>query len=59
MIDLSGVLGRLADDLWGSVDGLVPAGSAGDVIGGVLKLPAALLYGSSNLFWGFGSHGPA
>jgi hypothetical protein len=27
------VLGRLADDLWGSVDGIVPAGSAGNVIG--------------------------
>ena len=33
MIDLSGVLGGLADDLWGSVDGIVPAGSAGNVIG--------------------------
>lgn len=53
------MLGRLADDLWGSVDGIVPAGSAGNVIGGVLRLSAALLYGSAYLFWGFGSHGHA
>lgn len=59
MPDVSGSLAGAAQTLWGSVDGIVPAGSAGNVIGGVLKLPAALLYGSSNLFWGFGSHGPA
>ncbi|MDN4507209.1 hypothetical protein, partial [Dietzia maris] len=28
-------------------------------IGGVLRLSAALLYGSAYLFWGFGSHGHA
>lgn len=59
MIDLSGALKGYAQQLWDSVDGIVPAGSVGDVIGGVLKLPAALLFGSANLFWGFGSHGPA
>ena len=59
MPDVSGSLAGAAENLWGSVGGLVPAGSLGDAIGGVLKLPAALLYGLANLFWGFGSTAPA
>lgn len=59
MPDISGALAGFADQLWGSAGGLTPPGPLGDVIGGLLKLPAALLYGSSNLAWGFGSHGPA
>lgn len=59
MPDISGSLAGVAGDLWGSVGGIVPPGSLGDAIGGVLKLPAALLYGLANLFWGFGSAAPA
>lgn len=59
MPDISGSLEDMADTVWGSADGIAPGGSVGDVIGGVLKIPAALLYGLSNLFWGFGSTGPA
>lgn len=55
MPDISGSLDELGDTVWSSVNGIVPGGSLGDVIGGVLKIPAALLYGLSNLFWGFGS----
>lgn len=59
MPDVSGSLEDLADSLWGSADGIAPPGSLGDVVGGVLNLPAALLYGLSILFWGYGSTGPA
>lgn len=58
MPDISGSLQNLAYTTWNSVDDMVPGGSLGDVIGGVLKIPAALLYGLSNLFWGFGSTAP-
>lgn len=55
MPDISGSLDGLGETLWGSAEGIAPSGSLGDVIGGVLKLPAALIYGLSYIFWGFGS----
>lgn len=52
---ISGSLGDIADPMWGSADRIAPGGSLGDLVGGLLKLPANLIYGSEEIVWGFGS----
>jgi hypothetical protein len=62
MPDISGSLSDLGDALWnpaaGSANSL-PAGPIRDLVGGILMLPGNLLFGSSEIFWNFGSRGPA
>ena len=54
-MNISGSLWDLGDEIHGSVDGIVPSGSIGDVLHGVLYAPTAVLYLVSDLLWGFGS----
>lgn len=47
----------LSDSLLGSVAEIAPPGngSLSDVAFGILSIPATLLYGLSEILWGFGS----
>lgn len=54
-MNISGSLANLGHEVHGSIDGIIPGGSLGDVMHGVLSLPAAVLYLAANLVWGFGS----
>ena len=54
-MNISGSISDLGDEIHGSVDGIVPSGSIGDVLHGVLYAPTAVLYLVSDLLWGFGS----
>lgn len=52
---LSQLLWNISDSLWGSAANVAPDGSVGDLLFGVLTIPSALVYGLSEVIWGFGS----
>lgn len=52
---INGSIADIATELHGSVDAIVPGGSVGDVMHGVLHIPVALIYFVANVFLGFGS----
>lgn len=54
-MNISGSIWDLGDEIDGSVHGILPSGSIGDVLHGVLYVPTAVLYLVSDLLWGFGS----
>lgn len=54
-MDSSELVFDIADTVWGSADGIAPAGSLGNAVGGVLKIPAHVLYFLGDILWDFGS----